>query len=1192
MRHWCALLSPKKNAFLTAALLTLTAGAARSQVALPSGGTVGPFDGLDWLMDRGQPVVDTLNAPGFSDAPFNFLNAAGVPGGVPNPTRPGHNGFTLNANNPGPGFPKWTFPLPYDLPFYTGPRSQVAGQPPVAGAYQVPVTVDNENPDFINKNFTDPANWPASTILLNSTDPNTDSGQLWRVIDATTTNTQAGIGGYPLPEAVNTQYFADYAYDPAVHNDFLVQRSSGQSPASDSEIASLPNTAPAVYSAIHNALLNTPQAASVWASGPLKQGQYEISLHLNGTGYTNNADPNNPFVVSTVRRALVRVSWGAGTTANGTFDTDLSSANNPINDPTTSRIFLVDLTRSGFVTLVAGDSTINAAFPCDGDPNDQLVVTLYSLTPDDLTSSQFNGHPPVITADAVQFTLYNAPGGSFPGLQIDANTAISPRGRILGPAVASGKISPNPADLSDRASSEPFVYFAREEVVPDTRNRSFTDPTNGASGAIPDPTSEGGSVPVFYCIDSRVPLATQTDAAGLPITGSRITSADKVRWRFVGNSDNSTGTAYASPLLTQVRCRDGKYRPMIYFITASGTGRSHIYALDPIGTKSTHSTTEYWEYPSARAAKDDPNILGADASHTAGAFDNLTGFGAVIPDLPAAGDVNTAGAPGRWLYDQYPSPNSTGQAAFADRSIIMGSIKGSPLIMDDPNPPSNGTNNPQWLVVASTDGHIYAFDAGGRGDFSHDPNNPANSVPGTTQRVWTWPLYGADKEHFGARTPNPTAAAPDPVVPNDTPAEESAFTAAQLQQQKSDIQAIEAFTASPTLYDANNPLSPLLIGSESGRVYSLKPGRISTNGLIVNGKLLFSPRKQWQYPTDFSSPKHTTLGPVSTISAFRPTNGGPDEYLFTAGGRVYSLFATTAGGTFVTAPNLAWAYPEAANPNDPAVPDPNRPETTAFDTSFGATSVVTIRNVLFYPDAVGGTLGAQSTADLCYALRGDGVLYGLNAIPTGNRTTTFYATSDQNSNSIFGIGATECSPTAITIQPQPQLSANIAPQQPALCFSDLNGHIFAFGAVPVLPPDPTEGLVNDVNVLPLLWEHDSAEVRIPNAPRSASPIVAGGDAYFDPTPGLNKPAGFTAHGEILQGDENGVMYAYGWGNGTNGDQTTYPDGVYQSAFGDGSVSIDIRGMDIFDTTTAMGGPTSNVSPAQRLPSAARQSQCG
>src|SRR5207302_1395860 len=98
-------------------------------------------------------------------------------------------------------------------------------------------------------------------------------------------------------------------------------------------------------------------------------------------------------------------------------------------------------------------------------------------------------------------------------------------------------------------------------------------------------------------------------------------SVDRIRWRYVGTPDASSGsgTTSASPLLANVRCRDGILRPILYYVTTNATGTvGHIYALDPIGNRRTltvnplpapapkylvtnyDTTTAYWVYPSYR----------------------------------------------------------------------------------------------------------------------------------------------------------------------------------------------------------------------------------------------------------------------------------------------------------------------------------------------------------------------------------------------------------------------------------------------------------------------------------------------------------------------------------------------------------------------------------------------------------------
>ncbi len=1175
MRRVISLRNKIQGAALTAASLVclLTGAQAQNPTGpLPATPFTLPFDNLDWLTAQGQ---NTYFGPGVNT---NTVSTGGVPNGA-NATgqRPGYTDYKPNyGTSPGPATFRWTFPFNYQLPIYTG-----------ATQLQVPVTVDNPNidPKYNGKIYTDPGSFfnKAHSYL-----PPSSTGQVWVI---PTGAFVAGIGGYSLPGVdAAAGYYGDYAYTKAIHNDFTVTRAGGTGPATDSELAALPNASPEVYTAVNSALINTAQPVAVWTSGPLTQGRYSIRLYSPGAGTTASGLNEPPVIWPNVSRAFVRVSWGPNTTpgANGELDpTSLFNAGSALNDPVTSRIFEVNLQSSGWVPLVGGGFSASATFPYDGNINDQLVVTLYTLTPDNLTASVFNGNPPTVTADAVQFTLQQTTSGTtvVNGVTIPAVTAdaglvlkdlmgnplplrdasgnvlkdangvtllntISPVGRLLGSPVGTGKLTnfyKNGVPILLQPS-HPLMYFAREEYIADTINRSYVDPTKGGT-LVPDPTSPGGTVPVFYCIDNK----NQNQISAYNAT-KQITSAEKVIWRYVADSDNGTGTSYASPVLANVRCRDGIVRSMVYFTTTSGSGRSHVYALDPVGDLATHTTHAYWEYPSAttRGLANDRNIEGVTPTVNYLALESA--YTANVPDQPFAGNLNIADPTKPiLLFDEYISPY-TG-ALDTKRQIPFAGVKGAPLLMDDPTNPTG----PQMLVIASLDGHIYSFDAGGRGDFGTVAN--VGYVSGTTQRLWTWPRLAADREYFlytlkGASLPVSSQKDPPILVAGDSP----------LPNQN----IIEQFSTSPTLYNAANTNSPIVIGSDNGHLYTLYAGHESFDLVPKTGTkaatLTTDARLQWTFPSEAAgkNPK-TPLGAVSTVTVYQPGGNLRDQYVFTAGGRVYSVYANTANATFATQGELAWAYPNPTTLNngnpalyDPAVADPNDSNTTPFDLDFNAAPLV-LKGINFYPEAVGASLGAASTHDLCYALLSNGALYALDAQPqdAAKHTTTLYATNSA-SNGILPLGNTEASPIAVRITPEPTFYnvTNTDTSPIAIVYGDLDGNIFGFKAIPELPPTAIDAGSTDTNYLPVIWEHRNAENRLPAAARSAAAAVIGGDTY-------NSAANLGAHGLLLSGDENGVLYCYSFGDGADGRTPTIPKDQINPDIGRGDVSIDIRGVNIF-----------------------------
>ena len=1141
MRHRSALrFSNFSSGVLTAALFLLTAGAAQAQVTLP-------FDGLDWLMDRGQTTAFGADGNG-------------------NAVRPGYNSYNTAGNDPGPAVRRWVWPFTRDIT-----------NDPSAGTSLTPANliIDNPNPADPNPGSRAvPSNVGALSYLING------GGQTWIF---PTLAFRAPGQAYSVGTDTTKIYNYDYAYVNAVHDDFTVDRGGGStSAATQTELAALPNAAPSVYKAVQNELIANAKPTAIWTSGVLAAGSYAIDLHSPGDG-TLEVDPKNNLKTiarPNVTRALVRVSWGPNTTPGGTPNTDLTAVGNPINAAATSRIFLIDLSTNGWIRIVGGGLT-TSAFPYDGTTNNQLVVALYALTPDSLTGSAFV-NPPIVTADACRFTLVTQ-NGSQPNLNFNPNIAssidntISSVGRILGPVVGTSKVQISAPDTD----AEPLYYFAREESIPDLTIRSHADPTNSGSGTSVDPTAMG-TAPVFYCIDNTNGNV-QTTVGGVT---TYVSSTGKVRWRYVGAIDDATGTSSASPLLANVRCRDGQTRPMVFFVTTSSSGAfGHIYAFDPHGNRPKHNTTLYWTYPSARPLVNDPNVF----QSAPGAYSTLNGSldpngnpvaapYVVKPDQSVIGDP--ADPNPVLLYDGEIAKDSNGavlldsngSSYLAPRTKVpFGGMQAAPMLINDPT----NTTGPQILVVPNMNGRVYAFDAGGRGDFGPFGGGFA---PGTTQRLWTWPRVTRDLATYLkiSLTSN--------VLPANEPSK-------------------GAFPSTAT-YDSNQTTNPVALGAANGFFYALSASHDDVKGIKTNSdgtkQIIGTDRMQWQFPSTRAGSGGGLGATVGTATLYQPNGNGSgvdhtaDEYIFTAGGRAYAIYANaqhnvTVNSTTQKIANLAWAYPNPAKktgtnafPEDPASADPNDDATTPLDSGFNGTAPLVIPQVTFTPDPVNAA-GVTTTVDLCYALTSNGTLYCLTAKPTNaaNFYTTPYATGNSTT-----FAHTACSPILTLVTPQADLTQTNTTRQPMIVFADDSGNIYGLGAVPVQPPDPVSTVngvtTTDVNYLPLLWRHTDS-----NAARSASASVIGGDIFN------NVNSGGINHGVIVEGDEGGQLRAYSFGDGAGGFNSTNgpdPGRIDEGEGGDGTVSIDIRGLDIFDATNydqfalnntfTTGGTPPNTSPTK------------
>ncbi len=949
MRHRSALLTMKMGwCALAALLLAVLAGQVQAQAPLP-------FDSLDWLLDRGGTV------PGFGPNNSNPL-----------PIRLGYNGFTDAGNNVGAGNRKWVFPRTIEIPLTSVVDNPNPNRPAQTGTPQPPDAIAAFLPNFGSWTIPAPANRAPGRGFSFSTDPN----------DPTS---------------------FDYGYVLAAQQDFLVARGNGTtSKATIDELNRLPNAPANVYRAVHNTLIqgvNGGQPSAVWTSGTLRfpnngnqqgaisPGYYSVDIFSPGDGTTGTDGLVHPNAI----HAFVRVSWGNTTDGNG----NLNFAG--INDPTTSRIFMVDLSQQGWIHIAGENGGLGpAVFPYDGNPAHPLTVTLYTVTPD--ANNTVYQNPPIITADAVRFVPQFALNGVTNGV-----TGFS-GGRILGPAVGT------------KLGGQPFFFFAREEGVPDTTLRSAADPTQGPDDSAPDPTAQT-TAPVFYCLDNR---------PGADANGNVISSTDRVRWRYVGASDG-TGTSSASPLLANVRCRDGVVRPILYFATTNAAGSlGHLYALDPNGDPNNKVTTAYWAYPSIRPlVVRDPQNVPAQYHDP-----NYTGFVRGTYPQPTFGqDTVPLNDVIHFDGDLVQSPTAGQLVVRSDTQIpAFAGVQSAPTVVNDPNNP----NGAQLVVVGCLNGRVYAFDAGGRGDFDPDPTK---NVSGTTQRIWTWPQLGADAWRY---LNNPTASVPP------------------------DVQAKGAFAASPAQNpNFNGASSPIIIGSVDGHLYAVNPAHDRFRA-IVNGRPVFDERLNWQYP----GPGISLGQSPSTAAIYK------GRVYFTSGGRVYAVNETPPGGTLPVTNTLSWVYPftdnvpfPSPNPPNPNSGDPND-TTIALDPGFNGTAPILVDGTTIRPD---GTL-----PDLCYVLQGDGTVLALNAAGSGGTKTTLVA-----SGGTLTAGSTRSTPTLAVLTGQSGLDPT---SHPAVVFGDDDGAIWAINADPISPDG-----VSPANFLEVLWEHNETA-----ASRPAPPILANG----------------------------------------------------------------------------------------------------
>ena len=999
----------RKTGLSALAALLFVLGTRGAQAQLPV------FNGVDWLLDRGNVSFDAATNSGI-------------------PLRQGINAINAVGNNPGHGVRRWTFPRTFDLTDGTTTALSLI--------VDNPNTADPQNYQDLNlNNVRTDSVYATQTGLVSQFMAHAYLNGAWNLPlvpnDFSNADYRSVQRGFSLTSDSAQTYSFDYAYVGATHNDFLVNVSATQTrPATVQEIAQLPYTSQEAYAGIHNALVNDTHPRATYASGAynLLAGNYTVDIYSPGDG-TFIGGVSHPSVT----RALVRVSWFRTVDING----NIVKANT--EDPVHSRLYSVDLSQAGWIRIQGGGSG-QAVFPYDGDPRDQIAVTIYSITPDTYIGA---GDPvynasPLVTADAVRFTGATAGG---PGLVLPPTVgppalpqqAINPKGRILGPAVGTNKLLFTSGGVPI-ADVQPMVFFAREEIVPDPRATFPTDPTQPVGPGnplIPDPTATV-SAPVFYCIDSQNGNLAGNDSDLF------LASWERVRWRYVGIADasSSNATSAASPAIANVRCRDGNIRTIVYFMTTDGTGTlGHIYAFDAAGNRNLFTTQNYWTYPSYRP------LTGAElAANEVPAEDhdpNYKGF--VQGPYPAA--TWGADAPDPFFHYDGEIVKNTGNANnFIVRSDTklpnFGGVQGSPVIIDDPSNPAGG----QMLVIGNLNGRVYAFDAGGRGDF-----NPADvTSTGTTKRIWTWPHFGADAYYA------------------------KGFTLPKINQ-ITDETSLGKIPASLT-FDPSYPggVKPMLVPAGDGHLYAININHDTVPAFNANtNQATWAERRIWIYP---AADNAGLGGPLTTAAVFQPAGATIPNVYFNCAGRAYAVpeAPPALAATPPTVNTLKWVFPRTPNP---PFADPTDDSTAPLTVGFGGNAPVLMSAATL--NGVPAFAGSPAVAnDYCYVLTGDSILIGLNAFDG-----TLLATGTTPAGS-----TTSCSPIASQLFGLPDLTGGLntpaeSNTQPTIVFSDDQGGIFGLAA---RPDTTTAGPFGGFN-LGLTWGH-----RETSSSRVAAASVFGG----------------------------------------------------------------------------------------------------
>lgn len=573
MRLHHTLIKKTVASLLAGGAFALSMGTARAQTV---------FTNLDWILDRGNT---------------GLYGVAGRPNAAPFNTGAGD--LVSTNSHPGPSVPLAVWPFTRDLTNLRDPSLPSR------------VIIDNFNAAVAPSAFrTNPVTDITVTPKVYPVPGQSRFNGGWTIPPP---NNRTPFGGFSLSTDPSDATNFDYGYVFATHNDFPILRNNGSvTPATRDELATFPNALPAVYSVVHNVLTGVAAPTAQWSSGQLfGPGRYAVELYSPGDGTLIDSGGTR-FPHPNVTRAFVRVSWTNTINFPNPADPFSQTINaSGVNDVVNSRIFLVDLSRQGWIRLEAGGLG-PAAFSYDGSATNQLVVTLYSVTPDALNSPLFV-RSPLVTADAVRFIPTNLP--TQPGLALADSEAgvIGAEGRILASAISTNKIG--------AANRQPFYYIAREESLPDPTIRSFANPTDPNSARIADPSAQV-SLPIFYCIDGRKGnvTATGTGTTDPANVDSFITSAQKVVWRYTpstgvrfGNHEifsvpvNGVGGFNVTNNSAEDVSSSATHR-RIYF-SSNRSGAWQIYSMNPDGSSVRRITNNASNDTEPRVSQDGQRIV-------------------------------------------------------------------------------------------------------------------------------------------------------------------------------------------------------------------------------------------------------------------------------------------------------------------------------------------------------------------------------------------------------------------------------------------------------------------------------------------------------------------------------------------------------------------------------------------------------
>ncbi len=242
----------------------------------------------------------------------------------------------------------------------------------------------------------------------------------------------------------------------------------------------------------------SPDAAN---ATPLAPGvRYAVYIRFPASGTLIDHD-GAPRAHPNADHVFVRVSWGAD-----------------VNDPVTSRIFMLDFGQTGgFWLRVRSGAGDDRYFPYDG--TNPIRVTLYADVPDNVDDSDAYPYKPLVTADAVRLVPESMRGdvhapaisAAFPPgadtSQPYTQLTFFGRDETTGPQI----LFPTAAHYTNPIG---FVGIPLDPTKPATTGNASTNPV------VADVTTSIRSA-VFYCLEDRVdPVAPANGTYG------------RLRWRY------------------------------------------------------------------------------------------------------------------------------------------------------------------------------------------------------------------------------------------------------------------------------------------------------------------------------------------------------------------------------------------------------------------------------------------------------------------------------------------------------------------------------------------------------------------------------------------------------------------------------------------------------------------------------------